>query len=133
MQNSLTMDVIEKTLYGLGVRMQSASLNVANMNTPQFVRHEVSFERQLHDIIRGPAQLPLKTSDPQHISNVTRTAAEVKPEVRVVNYEIYRGDSNNVDPETETARLTETRMMYQAMASAMGKKLRNMRRVMKTV
>ena len=40
-----------------------------------------------------------------------------------VGHEIYRLDHNNVDPETETARLAETRMTYQAMARVLSRKI----------
>ena len=130
MQNNKTADIIEKTLLGLGRRFEATARNMANMNTPDYDRHEVSFEDQLRDVIEGPSKLPLKTTDPAHISNVTRSASEVSPKQRAVSYEQYRGDGNNVDPETETARLTQTRLLYNVMAHRMSGKFKGMRRIL---
>lgn len=131
-QDDLTANVLEKTLLGLGKRFEAASRNVANMNTPLFAREEVTFEDQLREVVNGPKKLPVKTTDPQHISNVTRTVQEVKPIATLIGYELYRGDSNAVDPETETARVAQTRMMYDAISNRMGGKFRSLRRVLST-
>lgn len=133
MKSELTMKVIETSLMGLGRRIDATSRNIANMNTPQYSRAEVSFESQLHDVIDGPGKLPMSTTDPTHISNVTRSVEEVKRIERRVGYEVYRGDSNNVDPELETARLTETRMLYEVLARRMSGKFSGLKRVISTV
>ncbi len=130
MQDNKTADVLEKTLLGLGRRLESTSRNIANMNTPDYERHEISFEDQLRDVIEGPSKLPLRTTDPAHISNVTRSVNEVAPKQRAVSYEPFRPDGNNVDPETETARLTQTRMMYDIIANRMAGKFKGMRRIL---
>jgi flagellar basal-body rod protein FlgB len=129
MRNNMTADVLEKTLHGLSRRLETVSRNIANMNTPDYDRHEISFEDQLRDVIEGPSKLPLRTTDPAHISNVTRNVPEVAPVQRAVSYEQFRLDGNNVDPETEMSRLTQTRLMYDIIANRMGGKFRGMRRV----
>ena len=129
MIKNVTSDVIEKTLEGLALRMEATSQNIANMNTPRYQRREVSFEDQLKEILDAQTQLPLKRSDPEHISNIETDVDGVEPQLRSVGYEVYRADLNNVDPETEIARLAETRMMYAAMALRMNGKFRGLRRV----
>lgn len=130
MRSDLTSDVIELSLRGIGKRIEMTGINIANFNTPQYARHEISFESQLREAVIGPSKLPLSTTDPAHISNVTRRVTDVKLVNRPVGYEVYRGDSNNVDPETETARLTESRMMYQALSARLALKFREMRRIL---
>lgn len=125
----LTWGVIEKDLDGLSKRLEATSQNIANMNTPRYARKEVSFEDQLKEIIDSPRQLPVKRTSDRHISNVRTDISTVTPYDRSVGYEVYRYDLNNVDPETETARLTETRMLYQGMSKALGKKIAAYRRV----
>ncbi|MDR3331115.1 MAG: flagellar basal body rod protein FlgB [Synergistaceae bacterium] len=128
MRGDLTWGVIEKDLQGLARRLEATSQNIVNMNTPKYVRKEVSFEDQLKEIINAPMRLPMKRSDPRHFSNVKTDISEVAPVDRQVGYEVYRLDLNNVDPETETARLAETRMMYQAMTRALSRKISMYRR-----
>jgi flagellar basal-body rod protein FlgB len=119
---------MEKDLAGLARRFEATSQNIANMNTPRYARREVSFEDQLKEVIDGPARLPVKRTSERHFSNVRTDVGDVKPQERSVGYEIYRLDFNNVDPETETARMAETRMSYQAMTRVMSRKIAMYRR-----
>lgn len=123
MRGDLTWGVIEKDMEGLVKRLEATSQNIANMNTPRYSRKEVSFEDQLKEVIDSPKRLPLVRNNPRHFSNVKTTVSEVSPVGHRVGYEIYRLDHNNVDPETETARLAETRMTYQAMARVLSRKI----------
>ena len=88
----------------------------------------MSFEDQLKEVIDAPNRLPLKRTNERHFSNVTQDIGAVTPYERSVGYEVYRLDLNNVDPETETAKLTETRMSYQAMSRILGRKIAMYRR-----
>lgn len=123
MRGDLAWSVMEKDMQGLAKRLESTSQNLANMNTPRYARREVSFEDQLKAVIEAPHKLPLKRTLPRHMSNAATNVAEVVPVERAVGYEIYRLDHNNVDPETEMARLAETRMSYQAAARVLGRKI----------
>ncbi len=128
MRGNFTGDVIEKTLEGLAQRFQATSQNIANMNTRKYARREVLFEDELREVVNGPSQLPLRTTDPNHISNVATDPNAIRPRTRLVDHEPYRLDQNNVDPEAETARLAQTRMLYAAMAQRMGGKFKALRR-----
>lgn len=124
----LTSDMLEKALLGLSSRLNATSDNIANSNTPDYSRREVSFEDQLKEVTGGPSKLPLKATEEAHISNVTESMAEVSPRERTVGYEHYRLDRNNVDPETEMVRMAQTRMMYAAVAQRMGGKFSGLKR-----
>ncbi|MDR0648371.1 MAG: flagellar basal body rod protein FlgB [Synergistaceae bacterium] len=128
MLGDFTWGVIEKDLSGLARRFEATSQNIANMNTPGYARKEVSFEDQLKELIDAPSKLPMKRTSPRHFSNVRQDLGEVKPSERHVGYEVYRLDLNNVDPETESAVLAQTRMMHQAMTRALGRKISMYRR-----
>ena len=123
MRSDFTWDVITKDLQGLARRMETSSQNIANANTPGYARREVSFEDQLRDVIEAPRQLPLSTTAERHFSNITTDVSGVRPLEGRVGHEIYRLDGNNVDPETEMARLTQTRMSYQAMTRILSRKV----------
>jgi flagellar basal-body rod protein FlgB len=128
MRTDLAWGVMEKDLSGLAKRFEATSQNIANMNTPRYARRDISFEDQLKEVIDAPSRLPLKRTSERHFSNVTTDVYEVTPRERQVGNEIYRLDWNNVDPETETALMAETRMSYQAMARAMTRKIAMYRR-----
>jgi len=128
MRTDLAWGVMEKDLAGLAKRFEATSQNIANMNTPRYARREISFEDQLKEIIDAPRRLPLKRTNEKHFSNVKTDINQVMPYERSVGYEVYRLDWNNVDPETEMARMAETRMSYQAMTRALGRKIAMYRR-----
>jgi flagellar basal-body rod protein FlgB len=128
MRTDLAWNVMEKDLEGLAKRFEATSHNIANMNTPRYARREISFEDQLKEVIDAPNRLPLKRTSAKHFSNVKTEIGEVMPYERTVGYEIYRLDWNNVDPETEMARMAETRMTYQAMTRTIGRKIAIYRR-----
>jgi len=128
MRTDLAWSVMEKDLTGLAKRFEATSQNIANMNTPRYARKEISFEDQLKEVIDSPNRLPLKRTNERHFSNVKADINDVTVYERSVGYEIYRLDWNNVDPETEMARMAETRMLYQGMARAMGRKIAMYRR-----
>ena len=122
-RSDFTWNVITKDLQGLARRMETTSQNIANANTPGYARREVSFEDQLRDVIEAPRQLPLKATAERHLSNIVTDVSGIQPLERRVGHEIYRLDGNNVDPETEMARLTQTRMSYQAMTRVLSRKI----------
>jgi len=128
MRTDLAWNVMEKSLTGLAKRFEATSQNIANMNTPRYARREISFEDQLKEVIDAPNRLPLTRTSERHFSNVKSDISQVMPHERSVGYEIYRLDLNNVDPETEMARMTETRMSYQAISRALGRKIAMYRR-----
>ncbi len=123
MRGDLAWGVIEKDLGGLAKRMEATSQNIANMNTPRYARREISFENQLKEVIDAPMRLPLSRSSDRHISNIKESLSDVSPVTHKVGNELYRLDQNNVDPETEIARLAQTRMTYQAMSRALSRKI----------
>lgn len=123
MRSDFTWDVITKDLQGLARRMETSSQNIANANTPGYARREVSFEDQLRDLIEAPHRLPLNRTSREHISNIVTDVNGVRPLESRVGNEVYRLDGNNVDPETEMARMTQTRMSYQAMTRILSRKV----------
>ncbi len=124
-----TWGVIEKSLEGLTQRLHTSSQNLANINTPRYARRETYFEEQLRAVIDGPTMLPVSMTNNNHIPNVNLDVSKVKPVEAKIPNEVYRLDLNNVDPETEMARLNETRMMYQAMTQIVTGKISKMKYV----
>lgn len=123
MRTDFTWDVIAKNLEGLARRVEATSQNVANANTPGYVRREVTFEAQLKEVIDGPRRLPMQRNAPSHFSNVAADVSDVTPRERRFANDTYRLDMNNVDPEIEMARLAQSRMSYQAMTRVLSRKI----------
>lgn len=114
--------VMEKTMEGLSRRFESNSRNLANANTPEYARRNVSFEDQLREVVDGPRRLPMIITDEGHIPSGPMTVSAVVPEEIKIYDEKFRLDGNNVDPEREMAVLSQTRMAYNAMSRFAAKK-----------
>ncbi len=114
--------VMEKTMEGLSRRFEATSRNLANANTPEYARRNVSFEDQLREVVDGPRRLPMKVTDEGHIPSGPMTVSAVLPEEIKIYDEKFRLDGNNVDPEREMAVLSQTRMAYNAMSRFVAKK-----------
>jgi len=127
MNMGFTWNVIEKSLEGLSTRFRATSRNLANVNTPGFARHNVSFENELRDVINSGNRLHMETTNPGHIPSRPRAVADITPAEIRINDEMYRLDGNNVDPEREMVILAETRMMYNAMSRYAARRVSSLR------
>ncbi|PIE54256.1 MAG: flagellar basal body rod protein FlgB [Dethiosulfovibrio peptidovorans] len=121
----VTWKVMAKDLEGLAHRFRAVGQNLANINTPAYARREVSFEDQLNDVINGSKRIPLAVTDERHMTIHARSIVDVTPKENRIPDQLYRLDRNNVDPEIEMAKLTETRLGYEAMTRLMAKKVGN--------
>ncbi len=54
MMGDFNWKIMEKNLEGLSKRFEATSRNMANANTPEFARRNVSFEDQLREVVDGP-------------------------------------------------------------------------------
>ena len=114
--------VMEKTMEGLSRRFESTSRNLANANTPEYARRNVSFEDQLREVVDCPRSLPMTITNEGHIPSGPMAVSAVVPEEIKIYDEKFRLDGNNVDPEREMAVLSQTRMAYNAMSRFVAKK-----------
>ena len=108
-------------LNGLSRRSQATSNNIPNIDTPGYVRQEVSFETELQrQFGRGASQMA--TTDPRHYTagGKQRDALGLDPQQLLSS---SRMDGNSVDIDQEMVTLTETQMQYQAASQVLSKKL----------
>lgn len=143
--NSLTTDVMGKALDGLAKRHTAIASNLANVDTPNYHRRDVSFEGALQDAIRsqkskGSPQLrpssndvpmTLRTTRPGHIplGHIYNSVDEVQPEIMETNDLEYRRDGNSVDVETEMVQLAKNTGHYQAISNLESRNFRAIKSV----
>ena len=82
------------------LRARVVSANIANSNTPGYVRHVVRFEELLRDELRDGGG-----------------AAQIAPEVTPDTETPARPDGNNVSLELELNGMRENRLLYEAYSS----------------
>ena len=100
------------------LRMDLIADNLANANTPRFVRWDLpegewtpapSLQRA-----RQAGVLPLRTTDPRHIS--LPPTAQPQPAAPTPQPTPMRTDGSTIDPEYELAQLAENELRYAMLA-----------------
>ncbi len=88
--------------------------NIANVNTPGYKRHFVSFDRALQNAMDSE-ELSLKTDNPRHISS-GNSWKDIRPVEKIESNTSSRNDENNVDIDYEVAQMTKNTLRYQIVA-----------------
>jgi flagellar basal-body rod protein FlgB len=123
-----TMQALQFTLDGLSKRVQVASNDIANAETPNFKSSEVSFEGSLRNALRGGGDTPLALTltDGAHMDPERNIGAAAVVETPLLN-EVMKNDNNNVDIEREMTMLAQSNVMYDAVTQMASTKLAIMR------
>lgn len=120
-----TVKVLEKTLGALSLRQAVIANNIANVNTPDYKRKEVTFEEELKTALSGePKKLKGYLTHPKHIPipQPVVNLDSVKPEIWERDDIYFRNDRNGVDIDVELAELAKNSMKYTAVTRALGRK-----------
>lgn len=123
-----TLLALEKALDAYGLRQQVISHNIANVNTPGYKRHYVSFEEELKQALGKARGLSLRRAHARHLGqpgNVGEVTAVVKRDLSTT----MRADGNNVDIDVENAELAMNTILYNAAATRLNQKLAAIRYV----
>ena len=116
-----TVDILQRTMDTSLLRREVISNNIANAETPDFKRSDVSFEAELSRALASENKrtLPAKVTDPRHMSfNQTVDYKSVRPR-RVLDYLTQsKNNGNNVDIEQEMMMATQNQMMYELMTQS---------------
>ncbi len=123
------VNVIAKAMHGLGARQRVIGENIANVDTPRYKRMEVAYEQQLRAAIKADGSsargseseidLPMQVTNGRHFSvgPLAEGLDGVHATLNQVTDETYRVDGNNVDVDAEMAKLAETNLRYNTMAT----------------
>lgn len=109
------INVLDKAADAANSRNEILSNNIANVDTPDYKRKDVSFENYLEQALIGPESLDNRVADVNtHLSDfggMTYTDHSTLS---------YRLDGNNVDIDTESAYLAENQIRYNALVEQIG-------------
>ncbi len=104
------INVLDKAADAANLRNEVLSNNIANVDTPNYKRKDVSFQNYLEQALIGADPLSERVEEVNtHLSDfggVTYTDSSVLS---------YRLDGNNVDIDTENAALAENQIRYNAL------------------
>jgi flagellar basal-body rod protein FlgB len=121
------MNILEKGLDASSQRQRVLSNNVANVDTPNFKRSDVDFQKVLGQAIGEVGEnLPLKVTSPLHLQ---KADAANQSGVVTDQSSSFRTDGNNVDIEREMANVAENGLYYNSVTRAVSSQLGLLRMV----
>ena len=120
------VNVLNKAADAAWTRNDVLANNIANMDTPGYKRQDVDFESQLKQAMRSTR---FKSVDAR-VGGINDTELETRVYTDASGFS-YRLDGNNVDIDTETARLAENQIRYNGLVQSMNEEFTNLKMVMK--
>jgi flagellar basal-body rod protein FlgB len=116
--DSKMLTLLEGGLDGLSLRNKVLADNIANVDTPNFKRSDVDFDKVLQAAMgdEDAGTLELKRTSPRHLAGVPLAGdGFVVPDLGTA----FRNDGNNVDIDSEMTKLAENTLQYNALARAL--------------
>lgn len=108
-------NLLEKSLNASWARNEVISQNLANVDTPNYKRKDVTFEEYLNDSLDSK-RLEGNTTDERHIPIKSKNTDKIKPEIAQDNSDTsMRIDGNNVDIDSEMAYLAKNTIQYNSL------------------
>lgn len=133
------MNVNDKTLKALAsavkmreMRQELISSNIANSETPGYKSKRLDFESALARALDVDGNMGMKVEDGQHYDVGSGGFDNLQPETYNDPNGIVSEDGNTVDREAEMAKMTENKIMYDALVQLMNKKIGLMKYVVQS-
>jgi len=109
------INVLDKAADAANTRNEIIANNLANVDTPNYKRKDVSFENYLEQALIGGEILD------ERIADVNTHLMDFGGVIYQDNSSLsYRLDGNNVDIDTENAYLAENQIRYNALVEQIG-------------
>ena len=108
------VNILDKAADAANLRNELLTNNIANVSTPNYKRTDLDFESVLQGELAGEKNLS------KAVKKANQNLETLDAQVYTDNASLsYRLDGNNVDINTEEARLAENQIKYQALVDLM--------------
>lgn len=108
------VNILDKAADAANLRNELLTNNIANVSTPDYKRKDLDFESVLQGELAGEKNLS------KAVKKANQNLETLDAQVYTDNASLsYRLDGNNVDINTEEARLAENQIKYQALVDLM--------------
>ena len=108
------VNILDKAADAANLRNELLTKNIANVSTPNYKRKDLDFESVLQGELAGDKNLS------KAVKKANQNLETLDAQVYTDNASLsYRLDGNNVDINTEEARLAENQIKYQALVDLM--------------
>ena len=115
------INVLDKAADAANSRNTILSNNIANVDTPNYRRKEVSFERYLEQALIGDESLDKRVEDIN--THLNDFGGFIYTDHSVLS---YRLDGNNVDIDTENVTLAANQLKYQGLTASITSEFTNL-------
>ncbi len=103
--------LLKNALDAASLRQKVIASNLANVETPDYVRKKVVFESELQKVV-GEKDMAIRTTNPRHISTTGESPEKVQPRVVEDKSGGKASGVNNVDVDKEMAGLAKNQLYY---------------------
>lgn len=108
------VNILDKAADAANLRNELLTNNIANVSTPNYKRKDLDFESVLQGELAGEKNLS------KAVKKANQNLETLDAQVYTDNASLsYRLDGNNVDINTEEARMAENQIKYQALVDLM--------------
>ena len=123
------INVLDKAADASWLRNEAISNNIANVDTPNYKRQDVSFETELQHALRSSKYVSL---DDKVESLNSGRLSHIEPRTYIDHAGFsYRLDGNNVDIDTENVELASNQIKYNALVQSIDQEFKNLKSVIK--
>ena len=124
------INVLSKATDASWLRNDAISNNIANVDTPNYKRQDVSFETELKHALRSSKYISLdKKVD---ALNSDGRLSHIDPRTYLDHSGFsYRLDGNNVDIDTENVELASNQIKYNGLIQSIDQEFKNIKSVIK--
>jgi len=126
------LNIITKAMNAEMIRYRVISNNIANSETPNFKRSDVTFEKELarayKSQIDSKNNIPTRVTDERHIPfTIAQDFDSIQPKIISEFDTTVQNNGNNVDPDWEMVYASKTAERYNALSTFADRKFRVMR------
>ncbi|MCR5233370.1 MAG: flagellar basal body rod protein FlgB [Lachnospiraceae bacterium] len=124
------INVLDKAADASWLRNDAISHNIANVDTPNYKRQDVSFETELRHALRSSKYVSL--DDKVDALNSDGRLSHIEGRTyRDHSGFSYRLDGNNVDIDTENVELASNQIKYNGLIQSIDQEFKNLKSVIK--
>lgn len=122
--NGLWLQQLSQVMDVLQVKHKTVANNIANTNTPGYVRQEVNFQNELSKVLANDPAVNQPAG--QSVEGTGRYSPMAYQDIEVVEDpgNPARRDGNNINLESEMVELTQTGQVYKTLSRIAAKKFK---------
>lgn len=122
------INVLNVAADGAWARNAAIANNIANVDTPNYKRQDVSFQNELQQALRNNKYKSLD----EKVHDANGRLSHVQPRTYVDSAGFsYRLDGNNVDIDTENVEMASNQLLYDGIALSINNEFANLKAVIK--